>query len=132
MRDLIHLDGGYQDDLFDMESSFNQSSQSTLIAHLLKLLLILYFRSIYAVPSTHLQITAASSLIVAEEVVGSILGLIYDALALSRCIIGPTTDLIRSGLGGRLVLVGDDGSGDTVVCARKSLRGLLSVRLAKR
>jgi hypothetical protein len=96
-----------------------------------KLILIFYFRSIYAVPSTHLQIAAASSLVVAEEVVGSILGLVYNALALGRGIIGPTAELIRSGLRGRLVLVGDDCSSDAVICAGESLGGLLGVGLAK-
>jgi hypothetical protein len=70
-------------------------------------------------------------LLVAKEVVGGILGLVYHTLALGRGIIGPTAELIGSGLRGRLVLVGDDGSSDAVVSAGESLRGLLGVRLPK-
>lgn len=67
----------------------------------------------------------------AQETINSVLGLFIETLALSRSIIRTTTNLIRSLLSSRLLVVGDNGSGNTIVGARDSLGGLLSVWLEK-
>jgi hypothetical protein len=56
-----------------------------------------------------------------HEVVNTFFRLLDNPLSLGRRIVGAAAKLVGSSLGGGLLIVGNDGSGHTVVCARKSL-----------
>src|SRR5436189_2028788 len=67
--------------------------------------------------------------IVACEIFGRIFALVDDSFAFVGCRVRAAADSIGCGLGGRFVLVRNDGSSDAVVCAGNSFRCLLGIGL---